>query len=204
MKFIFPLPCLNTMHKVGIKNMVCPRCIMAVQEVLKSMMVDFERVELGQVLFEQRPDESFLRDFEEKLTALGFSLARSRETVWVEMTKLTLIQLLEGGDMKGEAPLSDLLSSKTGLPYSRLSHLFSSMEGMSIEQYFIGLKIEKAKEWLSYESMNISEIAWSLDYSSVQHFSAQFKKVTGLTPSQFKKLNQKPRIFLDQVGKSPH
>ncbi|NHE55518.1 helix-turn-helix domain-containing protein [Cyclobacterium plantarum] len=192
------------MHKVGIKNMVCPRCIMAVQEVLKSMMVDFERVELGQVLFEQRPDESFLRDFEEKLTALGFSLARSRETVWVEMTKLTLIQLLEGGDMKGEAPLSDLLSSKTGLPYSRLSHLFSSMEGMSIEQYFIGLKIEKAKEWLSYESMNISEIAWSLDYSSVQHFSAQFKKVTGLTPSQFKKLNQKPRIFLDQVGKSPH
>ncbi len=184
--------------------MVCPRCIMAVQEVLKSMMVDFERVELGQVLFEQRPDESFLRDFEEKLTALGFSLARSRETVWVEMTKLTLIQLLEGGDMKGEAPLSDLLSSKTGLPYSRLSHLFSSMEGMSIEQYFIGLKIEKAKEWLSYESMNISEIAWSLDYSSVQHFSAQFKKVTGLTPSQFKKLNQKPRIFLDQVGKSPH
>ncbi|MBD3630209.1 AraC family transcriptional regulator [Cyclobacterium sp.] len=192
------------MHKVGIKNMVCPRCVMAVQEVLKSMMVDFERVELGQVMFEQRPDGSFLKDFEEKLGPLGFSLARSRETVWVETTKLTLIQLLEGGNIKGESPLSDLLSSKTGLPYSRLSHLFSSLEGMSIEQYFIGLKIEKAKEWLSYESMNISEIAWSLDYSSVQHFSAQFKKVTGLTPSQFKKLNQKPRIFLDQVGKSQH
>lgn len=181
--------------------MVCPRCIMAVEGVLSAMKMDFERVELGQVLFEQKPGESFLRDFEEKLIALGFSLARSRETVWVEETKLTLIKLLEGGKMKGAAPLSDLLSGKTGLPYSRLSHLFSSLQGMSIEQYFIGLKIEKAKEWLSYESMNISEIAWSLDYSSVQHFSAQFKKVTGLTPSQFKKLNQKPRIFLDQVGK---
>ncbi|WP_163378099.1 helix-turn-helix domain-containing protein [Cyclobacterium sp. SYSU L10401] len=191
------------MHKVGIKNMVCPRCVMAVEGLLKSMKVDFDRVELGQVLFSHTPEELFLKAFEEKLAVLGFALARSRESVWVETTKLALIDLLEGeGDLKREAPLSELLSQKTGLPYSRLSQLFSSFEGMSIEQYFIGLKIEKAKEWLSYETLNISEIAWSLDYSSVQHFSGQFKKVTGMTPSQYKKSNEKSRMFLDQIGEA--
>ncbi|SHN03501.1 Helix-turn-helix domain-containing protein [Cyclobacterium lianum] len=175
---------------------------MAVTNLLDSMDVQFEKVELGEVCFETEPEQSFLRDFEAKLVDMGFSLSKSREAMWVEKVKLELITLLEGDKVYGEVSLSSLLSQKTGLPYSRLSNLFSREQGLSIEQYFIGLKIEKAKEWMSYGSMNISEIAWSLGYSSVQHFSSQFKKVAGITPSHFKSLNQKPRRSLDQVGKA--
>ncbi|SEJ68413.1 Helix-turn-helix domain-containing protein [Cyclobacterium xiamenense] len=180
--------------------MVCPRCVMAVEEVLREMGLAFEKVELGLVRFSDPPDSRQTEAFERRLDALGFAVAKSRETIWVETCKVTLIQLLEEGADGPDGTISQILADKTGISYSRLSQLFSSLQGITIEQYFIELKIEKAKEYLSYASHNISETAWKLGYSSMQHFSAQFKKHTGMTPSQFRKLSQKPRKFLNQVG----
>ncbi|WP_241685005.1 helix-turn-helix domain-containing protein [Cyclobacterium xiamenense] len=173
---------------------------MAVEEVLREMGLAFEKVELGLVRFSDPPDSWQTETFERRLDALGFAVAKSRETIWVETCKVTLIQLLEEGADGPDGTISQILADKTGISYSRLSQLFSSLQGVTIEQYFIELKIEKAKEYLSYASHNISETAWKLGYSSMQHFSAQFKKHTGMTPSQFRKLSQKPRKFLDQVG----
>lgn len=188
------------MQEIRIKNMVCPRCIMAVKEILQDMGLVFEKVELGLVYLKEPLAASLAETFEGRLDALGFALAKSREMVWVETVKLTLLQLMESGRERQEAPLSEILSRATGLGYPRLSQVFSSLQGITIEHYFIELKIEKARELLSYESNNISEVAWKLGYSSMQHFSGQFKKQTGMTPSQFRKLSRKPRNFLDRVG----
>ncbi|WP_375585443.1 helix-turn-helix domain-containing protein [Cyclobacterium xiamenense] len=174
---------------------------MAVTEVLGKMGLAFEKVELGLVQFSDPPDSRAAEAFEKELHALGFSLAKSREMVWVETCKLTLIRLLGEGAEAQQFPVSQILSEKTGVSYSRLSQVFSRLQGMTIEQYFIELKIEKAKELLSDASHNISETAWKLGYSSMQHFSAQFKKHTEMTPSQFRKLSRKPRRYLDQIGK---
>ncbi|WP_162342089.1 helix-turn-helix domain-containing protein [Cyclobacterium salsum] len=190
------------MREIRVKNMVCPRCIMAVEEILRDMGLVFEKVELGLVLLKEPLGNPLAEAFEKRLNSLGFALAKSRETVWVETVKLTLLQLLEKGSEGLDTPISQILSQETGLGYSRLSQLFSSLQGITIEHYFIELKIEKARELLSYEAHNISEVAWKLGYSSMQHFSAQFKKHTGMTPSQFRNLNQKPRNFLDQVGQN--
>ena len=189
------------MVTIPITNMVCPRCIMAVEAVLNDMEVSYSQVRLGAVEFTQEFPPSRIKQFEKKLLELGFSIAKSRELVWVETVKFSLIQLFENESLELNVPISVLLSEKINVDYSRLSQLFSNSQGKTIEQYFIDLKIEKAKEWLSLEMFNISQIAWKLGYGSVQYFSAQFKKITGQTPSDYKKSSKKDRKSLDSLGK---
>ena len=188
------------MVTITITNMVCPRCIMAVEAVLNDMGVSYRQVRLGAVELVQELPPSRFRQFEKKILELGFSIAKSRELVWVETVKYTLIQLFENESLELDVPISALLSEKVHVDYSRLSQLFSNSQGKTIEQYFIELKIEKAKEWLSLDLYNISQIAWKLGYGSVQYFSAQFKKVTGQTPSYYKKSFNKGRKSLDSLG----
>ena len=188
------------MLTIPITNMVCPRCIMAVKEVLNDMGLSFDEVKLGSVVLQHELQPFQLQQFEKKLGVLGFSIAKSREMVWVETVKFTLIQLFEKDPTALNAPISTLLTEKVGVDYSQLSQLFSNSQGKTIEQYFIALKIEKAKEWLSFEQYNISQTAWKLGYGSVQYFSTQFKKITGLTPSEFKKSPEKPRKYLDSIN----
>jgi AraC family transcriptional regulator len=113
--------------------------------------------------------------------------------------KTFLIEKVQSGNIEEHFPLSDFLSKKLHKEYSRISRLFSEVEGITIEQFFILQKIEKVKEWLVYEEETLSEIAWKLGYSSVAHLSAQFKKVTGLTPSIFKKPGLHNRKSLDEI-----
>jgi AraC-like DNA-binding protein len=175
---------------------------MAVKGILSDIDLSYEEVGLGSATFQNALNSFHYQQFEKKLNNLGFSMAKSKEMVWVEMVKLNLIQLFEKDPSNLNLPISHLLAEKVGVDYSRLSHLFSVSQGKTIADYFIELKIEKAKEWLSYDEFNISQTAWKLGYASAQYFSTQFKKTTGLTPSEFKKLATKPRKSLDSLGKN--
>ena len=127
-------------------------------------------------------------ELQENLNSLGFELLDDQKQKQIEKIKTLLIQKVQTGDIQEHFSITDFLTQKIHKDYSQLSKLFSEVEGITIEQFFILQKIEKVKEWLIYNEINLSEIAWKLGYSSVAHLSAQFKKVTGLTPSAFKKI----------------
>lgn len=172
---------------------------MAVENTLKEQGLKAKEIALGKILFENEVSEDELSQLEQRLNVLGFERVKTREMKLVEDIKTQLIGLINQ-----EAPieginLSEFIQEKVGEEYTKLSVLFSSLQGLTIERYFINLKIEKVKEWLSYGDYNISETAWKLGYSSIQHLSSQFKKTTGMTPSQYKKLSEKPRENLDKI-----
>ncbi len=178
----------NPEQVVVIKNMVCPRCVLAVENLLQRMDIPFESVVLGRASLKASIDGQPLIQLEKELKALGFEILKSREVKRIEEIK----NLLHSVFLKEEIPsgfnLMNYISEAIPEDYSRLSHLFSSMEGITLERFFITLKIEKVKEWLFYEELQLSEMAWKLGYSSVQHLSSQFKKITGMTPSAYRKL----------------
>jgi AraC family transcriptional regulator len=187
------------MKEIFIKNMVCPRCIMAVEEVLKKKGLDFEKVELGKVTLKESVSREDMPSLEAELSTLGFEILKDRDVQRIEKIKNLLHEQLQQEKVDDDFNLSGLIKEHLAEDYSRLSNLFSSMQGMTIEKYFILLKIEKAKELLFYQELTLSEMAWKLGYSSVQHLSTQFKKVTGMTPSEYKKLQSKPRKGMDEV-----
>jgi AraC family transcriptional regulator len=189
--------------KLHIKNMVCDRCKRVVREELEGMGIELTLVELGEVETVAEIDASKLKEVKSVLESNGFELLDDRKLALVEHIKTLVIEEVQ--NLKGHKPaqmnFSDYLSEKIGYEYSYLSNLFSSETGQTIEQYIIAQKVEKVKEWLSYNELTLSEIAWRLSYSSTAHLSNQFKKVMGMTPGEFKKtsLNRKS---LDKVGAS--
>lgn len=187
------------MTKLYIKNMVCNRCKTAVSDLLSSMGLTVQQVDLGEVIVEEpvEPQKEALRS---ALEALGFELIDDKKSRIIERVKNLIIDLVHH---KGEAlqtNLSDYLSAALHQDYAGVSNLFSEVEGITIEKYLIAQKIEKVKELLVYDELSLSEIAWQLNYSSVAHLSNQFKKVTGMTPSHFKSLQGNKRKPLDRVG----
>ncbi|MBN8853796.1 MAG: AraC family transcriptional regulator [Sphingobacteriales bacterium 50-39] len=182
-----------------IKNMVCPRCVLAVEQELKKLTDKPFKVSLGEVTLEEPLPEKALQQFREGLPALGFELLDDQRQRQIEKIKNLLIGLVQKGDMEEHFSLSAFLGSALQKEYTAVSRLFSEVEGMTIEQYFILLKIEKVKEWLAYDELTLNEIAWKLGYSSTAHLSAQFKKITGLTPSHFKKTGNSRRTPLDEI-----
>ena len=185
-----------------VKNMVCDRCKKVVKEELESLGLEVTRIELGDIDIIQQLNSGQINDVREVLEKNGFELLDDHRQALVEQIRTLLIEEIQ--HFKGNKPesqnFSDYLSEKTGYDYSYLSHLFSMETGSTIEQYLIAQRIEKVKEWLSYNELSISEMAWKLGYSSASHLSNQFKKVTGLTPGQYKKNNEKNRQTLDRVG----
>ena len=179
------------MVEVLIKNMVCPRCIMAVENVLRQNGIGFEKVALGKVNLQTDMDESTSKIFEQEIEKLGFEILKDKDVQRIENIKNLFTLLFQKEQIPSGFNISAYIKSHISEDYSMLSHLFSSMEGITMEKYFIGLKIEKVKEWLFYEELTLSEMAYKLDYSSVQHLSSQFKKTTGLTPSEYKKLKRR-------------
>ncbi len=181
-----------------IKNMVCNRCILAVRDILKGMNFPVTRIGLGEVELEKELNEKEKQLLKNKLETLGFELLDNSQQQLIEKVKSVIISQIQN---TGNKPVnySELLSQTLNRDYSSLSKLFSATEGVTIEHYVILQKIEKVKELLSYDEMNLSEISYQLGYSSVAHLSAQFKKVTGLTPSQFKAQGIKLRKSLDQI-----
>ena len=183
-----------------IKNMVCDRCIMVVRGQLDGLGLDYKNIRLGEVELPEQPSEAILQSLREQLLSSGFELLDDKKSKIVEGVKNIIVSLIHGKDAdEFNLKLSAILQEKSGLDYHYLSALFSSVEGITIEKYVILQRIEKVKELLMYDEKSLSEIAYEMGYSSVQHLSQQFKKITGLTPSHFKQLKENKRKPLDKV-----
>lgn len=179
--------------------MVCNRCIMVVEAELKKLGLNPASVELGEVEIADIPTEGQLAQLNNNLQNLGFELIEDKRKQMVEQIKSTIISLVHYRAEPLQINLSDFLKEKINHDYTYMSNIFSEMEQTTIEKYFINQKIERAKELLSYGELTLSEIAFQLDYSSVAHLSAQFKKVTSLTPTQHKLLAGDSRKTLDSI-----
>ncbi|HEY0067322.1 MAG TPA: AraC family transcriptional regulator [Flavisolibacter sp.] len=190
--------------KLFIKNMVCPRCIMSVEQALRENNIRYSHIHLGEVDLLEQPTDSQLSGFSTALQKLGFELLDDQRRQQIEKIRNLLIQKVQAGNIEEHFGLSKFLTSELHRDYSHLSKLFTEVEGITIEQFFILQKIEKVKEWLAYNQLSTDDIAFRLGYSSVQHLSSQFKKVTGMTPGQFKKLGAAQRKPLDGVSPAKH
>jgi AraC-like DNA-binding protein len=186
------------MHQIYIKNMVCNRCITAVKSVFETAGFDPVHIQLGEVSLVNPPSTEQLIDIRNSLSKLGFELLDDHKKQLIEKIKNIIITQVHHSPTAERHKLSEVLSAKLNKDYSYLSNLFSEVEGITIEKYLIHQRIERVKEMLIYDELNLSEIAHENGYSSVAHLSSQFKKVTGLTPSHFKinGLNQRKGLDL--------
>lgn len=186
----------ETLH---IKNMVCSRCIKAVTKILCDLSIAHKPVLLGEVTLINPLSPDLKEMIKTRLTEEGFQLIDDRKSKIIEQIKILVRELSQKEYEYKKINLSKYLSAKLNHDYSYLSNLFSSVEGKTIENYFISQKIEKIKELLVYEELSISEIAFKLGYSSAAHLSSQFKKTTGLTPSYFKSIGASKRNPIDSI-----
>lgn len=178
--------------------MVCNRCVLVVRQELEKLHLHPTQVTLGEVTLEEAPTDKQMIQLKERLHVLGFEVLDDRKRQHIEKIKKLIIGKVQSHEVEDHFSLSEYLGKSMGKDYSYFSRLFSAVEGTTIEQYFILQKLEKVKEWLIYDELTLSEIAWRLGYSSVAHLSAQFKKITGLTPRQFKEIGGH-RNSLDKV-----
>lgn len=188
-----PLPLLQ------IKNMVCPRCIMAIEGVLKELNIDYGNVKLGEVSLTKELTPHQQTELSQKLMALGFELLESGKSALISRIKTLIVEQIHYKKENLQVNFSTFLSDQLHHDYSNLSRLFSSVEGGTIEKFITRQKIERIKEFLFYDEMTLSEIAFQMNYSSVAHLSAQFKKETGMTPTAFKKSKKPGHTSLDTL-----
>lgn len=179
--------------------MVCNRCIMVVESEFEKLDIQTLSVELGEVRLDKKLTTEQKNKLSERLESLGFSLIDDKKGCLIEQVKNLIIELVHYNNNNLKINLSDYISDKLHHDYNYISNLFSEVEGTTIEKYFIAQKIEKVKELLVYDELTLNEIAFNLNYSSVAHLSAQFKKVTGLTPSHFRQIRTNKRKPLDEV-----
>ena len=179
--------------------MVCNRCILVVQQELDKLKLIASTISLGEVSLSKEPSEKQLSQLKVNLANVGFEVLDDSRKKLIEKIKNIIVEKIHYKEVDEKYNFSAILSKKLHKDYSYLSGLFSEVEGITIEKYLINQKIEKVKELIIYEELNLSEIAFQLGYSSVAHLSSQFKKTTGLTPSNFKKLGFKNRTSLDKV-----
>jgi YesN/AraC family two-component response regulator len=182
-----------------IKNMVCSRCLLAVQGILQELSIRYTSMRLGEVVLAHEISAEQLKVFAEKIAAIGFQLIDDKKSQVIEKIKNEVVTLVHHSTHQLKTNLSDHLAAQLNYDYHYLSNLFSEVEGTTIEKYYIAQKIERVKEFLVYNEFSLSEIAFQMGYSSVAHLSSQFKKVTGLTPSHFKQIGAEKRKPLDQI-----
>lgn len=186
--------------KLYIKNMVCDRCKMVVKAELIKLGFNPILVKLGEVeIAENHIERLKQQQLEATLQQFGFELLIDKKQQLTEQIKATIVELAHYSQEELKVNLSAFLSEKLGLEYVHLSAVFSEIEHNTIEKYYIQQKIEKVKELLEYGEKSLSEIAYQLNYSSVAHLSAQFKKTTGKTPTEYKLLQTNPRKTLDEI-----
>jgi AraC-like DNA-binding protein len=179
--------------------MVCNRCKMIVKSELEKLGVHIVSLELGEVELSQSLNPEQKLKIAEQLALYEFELIDDHKSKFIEKVKTLIIDLVHHKNAELKLNLSELIAKHIGQDYSMISNLFSEVEGITIEKYFILQKIERIKELLMYEEMSLSEISFLLNYSSVAYLSNQFKKVTGLTPSHFKQLKLKKRKSLEKL-----
>ncbi|WP_187376758.1 MULTISPECIES: helix-turn-helix transcriptional regulator [Butyricimonas] len=186
-------------HVIFIKNMVCNRCILVVTEMLKDLHLTPLKVELGMAIVQKQLQPADRETIKAALEKYGFELIDDKRMRVIEQIRTAIIELVHYEDNTSKLKLSEYLKEKCHYDYSFLSKLFSEVNGISIEKYYIAQKVERIKELLVYDELSISEIADLLQYSSVAHLSTQFHNVTGMSPSQFKRLKEHGREPLDKV-----
>lgn len=186
--------------KLYIKNMVCSRCKMVVKSELIKFGLHPVAVELGEIeLQEQELNALQKLQLNERLLSYGFEIIDDKKSRLIEKIKNEIINLVHYSQEQLKTNFSRHISRQLHHDYTYLSNLFTEVEGITIERYFIAQKIERVKELLVYDELSLSEIAIKMNYSSVSHLSKQFKKVTGLTPSHFKLLKEKKRKPLEEL-----
>ena len=192
----------NSVLTLIIKNMVCDRCIRVVKEEFENIGLDVRSIKLGEVQVAAGPEQFDREKVRKVLDENGFELIDDKNVKIIEQIKTAIIDLIHHSDSAEgyNVNFPQYVSEKVGRDYHYLSHLFSSTENVTIEKYIILQRIEKVKELLVYGELTLSEIAYKMGYSSVQHLSSQFKDVTGFTPSHFKKIRAEKRLPLDKVG----
>ncbi|MBL7914496.1 MAG: helix-turn-helix transcriptional regulator [Bacteroidia bacterium] len=185
--------------KLYIKFMVSLRCKMVVKDILEQVGIPYLSVELGEVNTCEELTAEQLKLLKERLKCADLELMDDKKAQLIEKIKGVIIEMIHYEEELPKVKFSVYLSEKLNHNYTYLANLFSETEGTTIEHFMILHKIEKVKELIMYSDLNLSEIAWKLHYSSVAHLSHQFKKVTGLTPSFFKKLKNQKRKSINDV-----
>lgn len=186
--------------KLYIKYMVSRRCKMMVQSELDKLGLQYGVVDLGEVDIKGNITDVQYKQLKVALSKSGLELMDNKKAVQIERIKIAIIELIHYSDELPVTKYSNYISEKLDYDYTYLANLFSEATGTTIEHFIIAHKIERVKELLLYNELNLTEISYKLHYSSVAHLSNQFKKETGLTPSFFKNLKHKKRIALEDVG----
>lgn len=179
--------------------MVSTRCKLTVKETLKKMHIHHMVVELGEVEIMENLSGEQREQLKIALLESGLELMDDKKSVLIEKIKNVIIEMVHNSEVAIKINFSNYLSEKLNHDYTYLSNLFSEVQGTTIEQYIISHKIERIKELIIYGELNITEIAWKMNYSSVAHLSNQFKKSTGLSPSHFKQLKNKRRSPIEEL-----
>jgi AraC-like DNA-binding protein len=180
--------------------MVSTRCKLLVKEELRKLGLHFIVVDLGEVEIMENISPEIMEALNTKLKLSGLELMDDKRAVLIEKIKNVIIQLVHYTDEMPETNYSNHISKQLNHDYTYLSNIFSEVKGITIQQFIIIHKIERIKELIIYDELNITEIAWKLGYSSVAHLSNQFKKITGLSPSHFKQLKIKRRTPIEEIG----
>lgn len=186
--------------KLFIKYMVSNRCKLAVTEVLKKLKLQACAIDLGEVVLHEDPSLEQKVQLKTELAHLGFELIENKKEILVESIKNTIIEFVHHRREKTKFKFSVHLSRKLEYDYNYMAKVFSSVQGITIEQFIIAHKIERIKEMILYDEYSLTEIAWKMDYSSVAHLSNQFKKNTGLSPTLYKQQGRGKRSPLEDVG----
>jgi AraC family transcriptional regulator len=181
--------------EITVKNMVCNRCIKVVKEELTKNHINFTFVDLGKIYIGKPLTNRERESLKQILKKEGFELVEDKEAIIVNKIKALVIKNIHQGKEKPQHQnFSDYLTSNIGMEYSHISKLFSEIEGNTIEHYIIEQRIERAKEFIIYNELTLSQISYELNYSSPQHLSRQFKQITGLTPTTFKKIGRRKKL----------
>jgi AraC-like DNA-binding protein len=179
--------------------MVCIRCQMVVKAELEKLGLNYKQVKIGEVDLAGDINPEQLEMLDIGLKRAGLVLMDDKKSILVEKIKSAIIEVVHYSEDQIKVNLSDFLSEKLNCNYTYLANLFSEVKGITIEKFYLTHKIERVKELIVYDELNLSEIAYRMNYSSVAHLSNQFKKFTGLTPTHFKMLKNKRRDTLENV-----
>ncbi len=185
--------------KLYIKYMVSLRCKMMVKEELKKLGIHYVIVDLGMVEILEDVSKKQREQLKVNLLKSGLELLDDKKSILIEKIKNVITEMIHYSDEMPKVNYSDYISEKLGYDYTYLANTFSEVKGITIQQFIINHKIERVKELLLYDELNLTEISYKLHYSSAAHLSNQFKKVTGLSPSFYKQLKQKRKKNLENV-----
>lgn len=187
----------RTLH---IQNMVCDRCEMVIETALSALGLEVHHVELGKAEVSIPEEGPSLKEIEKELNRFNFKLIEDDDSILAEGVKTALIKWIDSGVLETtDQSLSAYLAKELAKSYASISRVFSREEEITIEKYFIRLKIEKAKEFVGYGKKSFSEIAYSLGYKNLQHLSRQFKEITGMSMTDYQKLKESNRTSLDKI-----